>query len=106
MAAEASAVTCRMCSRLRCSEERISAAIANVAGTGPEGRVVAEDVERAAASGPTIAPGALEIPGAVAHETQDVRVEQLSSMRKPMCTFFGLSAGGRPTILSLHRMCD
>jgi pyruvate dehydrogenase E2 component (dihydrolipoamide acetyltransferase) len=47
-----------------------------VAGTGPDGRVVAEDVERAAATG-TIAPAA-----AVASVPQDVEVEQLSSMRK------------------------
>jgi pyruvate dehydrogenase E2 component (dihydrolipoamide acetyltransferase) len=52
----------------------------NVAGTGPDGRVVAEDVERAAATGgpapaPTAAPAAAPIP-------QDVEVEQLSSMRK------------------------
>ena len=47
-----------------------------VAGTGPDGRVVAEDVERAAATG-TIAPAA-----AVAPVPQDVEVEQLSSMRK------------------------
>ena len=48
-----------------------------VAGTGPEGRVVAEDVERAAAGAaptPTVAP-----PLPVAEE---VEVEQLSSMRK------------------------
>jgi pyruvate dehydrogenase E2 component (dihydrolipoamide acetyltransferase) len=52
----------------------------NVAGTGPEGRVVAEDVERAAAQGspaPAVAPAA-----APALMTQDVEVEQLSSMRK------------------------
>jgi pyruvate dehydrogenase E2 component (dihydrolipoamide acetyltransferase) len=51
----------------------------NVAGTGPEGRVVAEDVERAAATGapapPTIAPTPTFAP-------QQVEVEQLSSMRK------------------------
>jgi pyruvate dehydrogenase E2 component (dihydrolipoamide acetyltransferase) len=47
-----------------------------VAGTGPEGRVVAEDVERAAATG-TIAP-----PTAPAPVPQDVEIEQLSSMRK------------------------
>jgi pyruvate dehydrogenase E2 component (dihydrolipoamide acetyltransferase) len=47
-----------------------------VAGTGPEGRVVAEDVERAAATGaPTPAAAPAPIP-------QDVEVEQLSSMRK------------------------
>jgi pyruvate dehydrogenase E2 component (dihydrolipoamide acetyltransferase) len=52
----------------------------NVAGTGPDGRVVAEDVERAAATGGPAAP-------AVAAATpmpvpQEVEVEQLSSMRK------------------------
>ena len=48
-----------------------------VVGTGPEGRVVAEDVERAAAGAapaPTAAPQ-LPVPG-------EVEVEQLSSMRK------------------------
>ena len=47
-----------------------------VAGTGPDGRVVAEDVERAAATG---APVGAAAPAPVA---QDVEVEQLSSMRK------------------------
>jgi pyruvate dehydrogenase E2 component (dihydrolipoamide acetyltransferase) len=47
-----------------------------VAGTGPEGRVVAEDVERAAA-------GAAPTPRAApAPVSEDVEVEQLSSMRK------------------------
>jgi pyruvate dehydrogenase E2 component (dihydrolipoyllysine-residue acetyltransferase) len=50
-----------------------------VAGTGPDGRVVAEDVERAAAtaapSGPSPAPAALP-------PTEGVEVQQLSSMRK------------------------
>jgi pyruvate dehydrogenase E2 component (dihydrolipoamide acetyltransferase) len=49
--------------------------LSSVAGTGPEGRVVAEDVERAAATG---APAA----AAPALPPQDVEVEQLSSMRK------------------------
>ncbi len=53
----------------------------NVAGTGPEGRVVAEDVDRAAAgAAPTTAP-----PPALPSDTVlqgEVRVEQLSSMRK------------------------
>ena len=48
-----------------------------VAGTGPEGRVVAEDVERAAATGAP-APVAV-LPSAPAAEVQ---VEQFSSMRK------------------------
>src|SRR5881296_1796884 len=47
-----------------------------VAGTGPEGRVVAEDVERAAASTPTPRGPAPSLP------TEGVEVEQLSSMRK------------------------
>jgi len=47
-----------------------------VAGTGPEGRVVAEDVERTAASG---APAPIAAPPA---PTEGVEVEQLSSMRK------------------------
>jgi pyruvate dehydrogenase E2 component (dihydrolipoamide acetyltransferase) len=48
----------------------------NVAGTGPEGRVVAEDVERAAATG---APASMAAPAPVPDE---VEVDQLSSMRK------------------------
>jgi pyruvate dehydrogenase E2 component (dihydrolipoamide acetyltransferase) len=49
-----------------------------VAGTGPDGRVVAEDVERAAATG---RPTPIAVPtGGVARD--DVQVEQLSSMRK------------------------
>jgi pyruvate dehydrogenase E2 component (dihydrolipoamide acetyltransferase) len=51
----------------------------NVAGTGPEGRVVAEDVERAAATGAPPAPSAAPTPTFV---PQEVEVEQLSSMRK------------------------
>src|SRR5690242_16546054 len=51
--------------------------LSNVAGTGPEGRVVAEDVERATATAAPTAPAAS--PAAV---SQDVEVEQLSSMRK------------------------
>jgi pyruvate dehydrogenase E2 component (dihydrolipoamide acetyltransferase) len=47
-----------------------------VAGTGPEGRVVAEDVERAAATG-ALAPAAAPAP-----VSQEVEVEQFSSMRK------------------------
>jgi pyruvate dehydrogenase E2 component (dihydrolipoamide acetyltransferase) len=50
----------------------------NVAGTGPEGRVVAEDVERAAATGAPSAPAV----AAAAPLPQEVEVEQLSSMRK------------------------
>ncbi len=47
-----------------------------VAGTGPEGRVVAEDVERAAASTAPAPPVAPALP------TEGVEIEQLSSMRK------------------------
>ena len=47
-----------------------------IAGTGPEGRVVAEDVERATAAG---APPPVAVP---AGEPAGVEVEQLSSMRK------------------------
>jgi pyruvate dehydrogenase E2 component (dihydrolipoamide acetyltransferase) len=50
----------------------------SVAGTGPEGRVVAEDVERTAASAAPRPPAAV----AVAATTEGVEVEQLSSMRK------------------------
>jgi pyruvate dehydrogenase E2 component (dihydrolipoamide acetyltransferase) len=46
-----------------------------VAGTGPEGRVVAEDVERAAATGAPVAAASAPVP-------EEVEVEQLSSMRK------------------------
>jgi pyruvate dehydrogenase E2 component (dihydrolipoamide acetyltransferase) len=54
--------------------------LATVAGTGPEGRVVAEDVERTAA-------GAAPIPAVAARTAAEpqadvVEVEQLSSMRK------------------------
>jgi len=47
-----------------------------VAGTGPEGRVVAEDVERTATSG---VPVAVPTP---AEGAEGVEVQQLSSMRK------------------------
>jgi pyruvate dehydrogenase E2 component (dihydrolipoamide acetyltransferase) len=47
-----------------------------VAGTGPDGRVVAEDVERTAASA---APRPAAVPAA---QEEGVEVEQLSSMRK------------------------
>jgi len=52
--------------------------LSGVVGTGPEGRVVAEDVERAAA---TDAP-ALPVAAPTAAAAADVEVEQLSSMRK------------------------
>jgi pyruvate dehydrogenase E2 component (dihydrolipoamide acetyltransferase) len=54
--------------------------LSSVAGTGPDGRVVAEDVERAAATGapaPAAAPAPAPVP-----VSQEVEVEQLSSMRK------------------------
>jgi pyruvate dehydrogenase E2 component (dihydrolipoamide acetyltransferase) len=56
-----------------------------VAGTGPDGRVVAEDVERAAAGG---APSAAPVEGAAVGApaplppSEGVEVQQLSSMRK------------------------
>jgi pyruvate dehydrogenase E2 component (dihydrolipoyllysine-residue acetyltransferase) len=58
--------------------------LAAVAGTGPEGRVVAEDVERAAAAAPAGAPpvAAVSVPSAPEPQTGEVQVEQLSSMRK------------------------
>ena len=51
--------------------------LGTVAGTGPEGRVVAEDVERATAGTAPLAPVAepMQVP-------EEVEVEQLSSMRK------------------------
>jgi pyruvate dehydrogenase E2 component (dihydrolipoyllysine-residue acetyltransferase) len=50
--------------------------LSTIAGTGPEGRIVAEDVERAAAGAAPLAPAE---PAPVSAE---VEVEQLSSMRK------------------------
>lgn len=47
-----------------------------VAGTGPDGRVVAEDVERTTASGAPIAAPSQALP------VEGVEVQQLSSMRK------------------------
>jgi pyruvate dehydrogenase E2 component (dihydrolipoamide acetyltransferase) len=51
--------------------------LAQVRGTGPEGRIVAEDVERAAAAGPV--PTAAPAPTGPAAEPE---VEQLTSIRK------------------------
>jgi pyruvate dehydrogenase E2 component (dihydrolipoamide acetyltransferase) len=51
--------------------------LGSVAGTGPEGRVVAEDVERTAASGAPVATA-----GMPALPVEDVEIQQLSSMRK------------------------
>jgi pyruvate dehydrogenase E2 component (dihydrolipoamide acetyltransferase) len=59
--------------------------LATVAGTGPEGRVVAEDVERAAAEPVPIPPAAETVAPLVPSGSEpqgQVRVEQLSSMRK------------------------
>jgi pyruvate dehydrogenase E2 component (dihydrolipoamide acetyltransferase) len=53
--------------------------LAGVAGTGPDGRVVAEDVERAAATGTPTPPTPMAAPAPLSAE---VEVEQLSSMRK------------------------
>ena len=51
--------------------------ISALSGTGPEGRVVAEDVERAAASGdPTAAPARAAVP------SDEVEIEKLTSLRK------------------------
>ncbi|MDQ2969036.1 MAG: 2-oxo acid dehydrogenase subunit E2 [Actinomycetota bacterium] len=50
--------------------------LSGVAGTGPDGRVVAEDVERTAASGAPAPVGAPALP------LEGVEVQQLSSMRK------------------------
>ena len=50
-----------------------------VAGTGPDGRVVAEDVERTAASGAPVSGPAVGTP---ALPLEGVEVQQLSSMRK------------------------
>ena len=51
--------------------------ISALSGTGPEGRVVAEDVERAAASGtPTAAPARAAVPSG------EVEIEKLTSLRK------------------------
>jgi pyruvate dehydrogenase E2 component (dihydrolipoamide acetyltransferase) len=53
--------------------------LSNVAGTGPEGRVVAEDVERAAATGAPMPTAPSAEPLTVSGEVQ---IEELSSMRK------------------------
>ncbi len=52
-----------------------------IAGTGPEGRVVAEDVERAAGTGPLVSE-ARPIPSGTVPQGLEVEVQQLSSMRK------------------------
>jgi pyruvate dehydrogenase E2 component (dihydrolipoamide acetyltransferase) len=56
--------------------------LGTVAGTGPEGRVVAEDVERAAASGPPVEATVTALPSGPETRPQEVEVQQLSSMRK------------------------
>jgi len=53
--------------------------LADVVGTGPEGRVVAEDVERAAATSAPMPPATPDQPLPISGEVQ---VEELSSMRK------------------------
>ncbi len=55
--------------------------LSGVAGTGPDGRVVAEDVERSAASGAPVT-GAPAPVGGSALPLEGVEVQQLSSMRK------------------------
>jgi pyruvate dehydrogenase E2 component (dihydrolipoamide acetyltransferase) len=55
--------------------------LSSIAGTGPEGRVVAEDVERAAAGTAPLAPPR-PAPVEPAPVSGEVEVEQLSSMRK------------------------
>jgi pyruvate dehydrogenase E2 component (dihydrolipoamide acetyltransferase) len=56
--------------------------LANIAGTGPEGRVVAEDVERAAASGAPAVTAVAPSPSGSEPQSQEIEVEQRSSMRK------------------------
>jgi pyruvate dehydrogenase E2 component (dihydrolipoamide acetyltransferase) len=56
--------------------------LATVAGTGPEGRVVAEDVERAAAGAAPIPAVAVAARTTAEPRADVVEVEQLSSMRK------------------------
>ena len=55
--------------------------IASVAGTGPEGRILAEDVERAGAPGAPAAAAPAE-PSPLPAATGEVEVVQLSSVRK------------------------
>jgi pyruvate dehydrogenase E2 component (dihydrolipoamide acetyltransferase) len=55
--------------------------LSGVAGTGPDGRVVAEDVERTAASGATASAAPPSVSGS-ALPLEGVEVQQLSSMRK------------------------
>jgi pyruvate dehydrogenase E2 component (dihydrolipoyllysine-residue acetyltransferase) len=50
--------------------------LATVRGTGPDGRILAEDVEKAPAGAPSAAPGAPAAPA------EEVEVVQLSSIRK------------------------
>lgn len=52
--------------------------LASVAGTGPDGRIVAEDVEQA----PPIAAGAPAAPGPLLPVDEEVEVVQLSSVRR------------------------
>jgi len=57
--------------------------LAALSGTGPEGRIVAEDVERAEVGAPAIAPAAIA-PGVTYRGDQEAKpeVEQLSSLRR------------------------
>jgi pyruvate dehydrogenase E2 component (dihydrolipoamide acetyltransferase) len=55
--------------------------LSGVAGTGPDGRVVAEDVERTAASGAPASAAPAPVSGS-ALPLEGVEVQQLSSMRK------------------------
>src|SRR5947208_3084028 len=56
--------------------------LAHIAGTGPEGRVVAEDVERAGASGAPALAAVAPMPSGSEPQSHEIEVEQLSSMRK------------------------
>jgi pyruvate dehydrogenase E2 component (dihydrolipoamide acetyltransferase) len=53
-----------------------------IAGTGPEGRVVAEDVERAAAAGGPVEAPTVALPSGTEPQGRDVEVVPLTSMRK------------------------
>ncbi len=54
--------------------------LSSISGTGPEGRIVAEDVERAAAA--PASPAAAPAVAASARPAEGVEIEQLSSVRK------------------------
>ena len=69
----------------RIARER-SLDLASIAGTGPDGRIVAEDVERAAAAAPAPArapaPEPAPAPAVRPEPAKDVEVERLSSTRR------------------------